>query len=115
MSNITKTEADREAIVSALDQLIQTMDVMQQIVRRLRRSVDQANNHATLERQYRAVDRRQQMQQQSAPRENERRKDSPRTTVEQVNTTSTRTVKSVVSENESDQEGKPRTNTIVLH
>ena len=49
MSDKNKSDADKQAIDMALDQLNQTMEVMQQIVRRLRRSVEQANQHVALE------------------------------------------------------------------
>ncbi|MGQ9425404.1 hypothetical protein ACXYTJ_07040 [Gilvimarinus sp. F26214L] len=41
-----KTEADREAVLMALDQLSQTMEVMSQVVSRLKRSVEQAEANA---------------------------------------------------------------------
>ena len=42
MSNHRKFAADKEAILVALDQLSQTMEVMGQVVTRLKRSVTQA-------------------------------------------------------------------------
>ncbi|MEX1033534.1 MAG: hypothetical protein WDZ30_09250 [Cellvibrionaceae bacterium] len=47
----TKTEADKEAVLLALDQLSQTMDVMRQVVARLKRSVEQAEAAQALESQ----------------------------------------------------------------
>ena len=43
MNNRRKFAADKEAILMALDQLSQTMEVMGQVVSRLRRSVEQAH------------------------------------------------------------------------
>lgn len=37
-----KTEADKEAVLVALDQLSQTMDVMRQVVGRLKHSIESA-------------------------------------------------------------------------
>lgn len=51
MSDKIKSDADKQAIAMALDQLSQTMEVMQQILHRLKRSVDQANQHRALEPQ----------------------------------------------------------------
>lgn len=39
---MTKTDADKEAVLLTLDQLSQTMDVMRQVVSRLKRSVEEA-------------------------------------------------------------------------
>lgn len=43
MSNRGKFAADKEAILMALDQLSQTMEVMAKVVSRLKRSVEQAH------------------------------------------------------------------------
>lgn len=42
MTDRRKFAADKEAILTALDQLSQTMDVMGQVIARLKRSVEQA-------------------------------------------------------------------------
>jgi hypothetical protein len=39
---MTKTETDKETVLLALDQLSQTMDVMRQVVTRLKHRVEQA-------------------------------------------------------------------------
>ena len=55
MTERRKSDVDRAAIVSALEQLSQTMDVMQQIIRRLQRSVDQATMNQSLEQRRRNI------------------------------------------------------------
>jgi hypothetical protein len=39
-----KAEAEKEAVLLALDQLSQTMEVMRQVVGRLKRSIEQTSN-----------------------------------------------------------------------
>ena len=43
MDNRNKMAANKEAILVALDQLSQTMDVMNQVINRLKRTVEQAH------------------------------------------------------------------------
>jgi hypothetical protein len=50
-----KAEAEKEAVLLALDQLSQTMDVMRQVVGRLRRNIEQTESQ-TSQRRLRSKD-----------------------------------------------------------